>query len=176
MTPETIERLNELRAKTTQGEWFHVTEEPEGEDYCEPPPTQHAVSIYEDDTADAVAWTGDEIWAEGDAQWIAAIHNAWPSIAAELMRLRELHEFAERYRPQIAAVAGMSSDPHWADIAVVISARFAKLTEREAMLRKFEAEVREAFGAQRDFAIVQRVDSAIERLDLGRETKDARPL
>jgi len=86
---EEITRLDELHAKTTPGEWFHVSEIPDRQDFCDQPPAQHAVSIDGFDTPDIVAFTGDEIDAEDDAVCIAEMHNAWPAISAELTRLRD---------------------------------------------------------------------------------------
>lgn len=35
--------------------------------------------------------------------------------------------FSEEFRPQFAKMAGMSGDPHWGDIATVLSAKIASL-------------------------------------------------
>src|SRR5574343_159382 len=104
---QTVTRLDELHAKTTPGEWFHVSEQPDRHDFCDQPPAQHAVSIDGLDTPDIVAFTGDEIDAEDDAVWIAEIHNAWPAISAELketerLRQRYIAEYNERCKFETA--------------------------------------------------------------------------
>jgi len=79
MTPDEIKQLDELHAKTTQGEWDASHPRRSGSEhvYCdgemiadcckEPPRTE----------------------CESNAVYIAAIHNAWPAISAELKRLRD---------------------------------------------------------------------------------------
>ena len=157
MTPEEIQRLDELHAKTTPGEWFHVSETPDRQEFCDQPPTQHAVSIDGFDTPDIVAFTGDEIDAEDDAVCIAEMHNAWPAISAELKeleRVRELYvaESAERRKFETALNA--------------TEERASELARELTRLREFEADVREAMaGAKHDYERVGEVSIAIDDLE-----------
>lgn len=49
------------------------------------------------------------------------------SLRAENQRLRDENEFSERYRPQLAQVAGMRETAHWGDITTVLDARIQRL-------------------------------------------------
>ena len=100
MTPALIERLKELHAASTPGEWVTRRRGFGYPDYAGGP-----IRFLLDVDADTgVPICGGTIARESDAnmQLIAALHNAFPQIVAELSRLRqseaELREDAERYR------------------------------------------------------------------------------
>ena len=100
MTPALIERLKELHAASTPGEWVTRRRGFGYPDYAGGP-----IRFLLDVDADTgVPICGGTIARESDAnmQLIAALHNAFPQIMAELSRLRqseaELRRDAEKYR------------------------------------------------------------------------------
>lgn len=101
---QTVERLNELHAKTTQGEWGRATLEYDNWGMLRSNSDNMPIADF---TTEAKfrpwrdrmsqiekAWRTPE-WEQGppevvaNADFVAAVHNAWPAIAAELTRLRE---------------------------------------------------------------------------------------
>ena len=47
-------------------------------------------------------------------------------------RFERQFAFAEKYRPQIAKVAGCSPESHWGDIETVLSAKVRQLSQASA--------------------------------------------
>lgn len=124
--PEMSEQINitearELFAKTTPGEWLHVAEQPESDEFSDVPDEQHYVSLYEDDACDSIAWTGASLRSSEDAAWIARAQNQYPAMLDELERLRvqvaqQQSELGEYWRAAVAiesldeAVSGKGLD------------------------------------------------------------------
>lgn len=55
--------------------------------------------------------------------------SIWQFVAAETADLRRQVDFAEHYRPQIAAILGLRENTHWGDICVILDCRMKKLKD-----------------------------------------------
>jgi hypothetical protein len=77
-----------------------------------------------------------------------------------LKRLDELHANTTR--------GAWYAEPSFAEFAYE---NWPAISAELTRLREFEAAVREAFGAQRDFGITMRIDAAIDDLDRKRGEK-----
>lgn len=98
------DEIDRLAAAATKAPWYALEELPECGEFESPPPAQHCISTYEDDTCDAVAWMGpgfsqSEEEDAANAALIAYLRNHAAEISEairENARLRELLVEANR--------------------------------------------------------------------------------
>lgn len=111
-----IERLNELHAKTTPGEWSNCMD------------GQSRYSEICATSNDGPCPIGFGLNARNDGDFTAELHNAWPEIAAELQEL-------ERWR-----IIFGCEDPQDAVYTTCEKPAARVLEERQAEIRRLEAE------------------------------------
>jgi hypothetical protein len=169
----TIERLEGLMAKATQGEWKYIREHPWGR------ATAHIVWKEGGPGRGAIADTSPHcVHSEEDehtAELIAALHNAFPELAAGVRQLLRIIDVAERIGRGEDVSEPQPHHPLWSKLAgdrLSMRDMGESLREKDAELARLAGEVErlnrecEAFvkGNTRNLLEITRQDAELSRL------------